>query len=43
MALRDQTVHMSDRQPMAFLCLVTGAGGLTKSVFFTDFCVIWIP
>jgi hypothetical protein len=25
--LRDQTVVLSDRQPMAFLCLVTGAGG----------------
>ena len=29
-ALRDQTVHMSDRQPMAFLCLVTGAGGVNE-------------
>jgi hypothetical protein len=26
-ALRDQTVILSDRQPMAFLCLVAGPGG----------------
>ena len=26
-ALRDQTVILSDRQPLAFLCLVTGVGG----------------
>lgn len=25
--LRDQTATLSDRQPMAFLCLVTGVGG----------------
>ncbi len=26
-ALRDQTANLSDRQPMAFLCMVTGIGG----------------
>ena len=28
--LRDQTVHLSDRQPMAFLCLVAGARGANE-------------
>lgn len=28
--LRDQAMILSDRQPMAFLCLVTGAQGGTK-------------
>ena len=28
--LRDQTVHLSDRQPMAFLCLIAGARGANE-------------
>ena len=29
-ALRDQTVNLSDRQPMAFLCLVPGPGAVPE-------------
>ena len=31
-ALRDQTVVLSDRQPMAFLALTTGLGGVPEVV-----------